>query len=271
MLSRMTRGYVTVALSGDGGDELFHGYTRYAKAEKFLAFLQLPSPLRQITLGFMRRLPNRHIRNWAHVLAAGDIASYYARQLSWRASELTGRAEETLVTGQIIRDLLVSLPPDRQRKLPALADFLLYMPDDILTKVDRASMAVSLETRVPLLDNCVIEFAAKLPLKMKYRRGIGKYLLRKVLARHVPQELWDRPKQGFAIPLGRWFREELRGWVQEELLAPGDWTLGYFPHSTARRLIQAHLAGRGDHSHFIWAFLAWKFWVRKVGLLSWQS
>ena len=167
----------------------------------------------------------------------------------------------------VAREACAALGADAWTKVITATDLLAFLPDDLLTKVDRASMAVGLEVRVPLLDHRVVEFAARVPQQLKFRHGRGKHLLRRILARHVPERLWDRRKTGFGIPLAPWFRRELRSWVEDELTADWGWTLGVIDAGEARRLIAAHMAGRGDYARWIWAFITWKSWARRVGLV----
>jgi asparagine synthase (glutamine-hydrolysing) len=144
-------------------------------------------------------------------------------------------------------------------------DAVTYLPDDILAKVDRASMAVSLETRVPFLDHRVAEVAARIPLDMKVRGPTGKHILRQLLYRHVPEQLFDRPKAGFAVPVGEWIRGPLRGWA-EELLDPtrlaGE---GWFDPKIVRRRWAEHLSGRRDSTNALWAVLMFQAWLDNQG------
>jgi asparagine synthase (glutamine-hydrolysing) len=136
-----------------------------------------------------------------------------------------------------------------------------YLPDDILCKVDRASMAVSLETRVPFLDHRLAEVAARIPLDLKVRGPTGKHVLRQLLYRHVPKQMFDRPKAGFAVPVGEWIRGPLRGWA-EELLDPARLTAeGWFDAGRIRRRWDDHLSGRRDSTHAIWAILMFQAWL----------
>lgn len=267
LLSQLTRKHVTVALSGDGGDELFYGYTRYRRASQFHQFSRLPLGVRKAISGLLGKFPSHRMQGWSYVLVGSNIAEHYMRQLNWRLPALI-RGECPLEGEKIIKEVYHNLKSSDWHNLPPLADLLMYLPSDILTKVDRASMAVSLETRVPILDHRVVEFAGKLGQKFKYHNGGGKYLLRKVLSRHVPSVLWERPKRGFAIPLQNWFRNELREWVNDELLGETDWTLGVVNRELASKLVLDHFSGKADNSAVIWAFICWKNWTQRAGLAA---
>jgi asparagine synthase (glutamine-hydrolysing) len=141
-------------------------------------------------------------------------------------------------------------------------DCVAYLPDDILTKVDRASMAVALEARVPLLDRRVAEFAWTLPRRFLVRDGVAKWLLKEVLARHLPRPLWQRPKQGFAVPLARWLREPLAGWAQN-LLHASDAGGGFLDATLARRKLAEHQSGARNHAYGLWAILMFESWRRR--------
>ncbi len=267
ILAEMTRRHVTVALSGDGGDELFFGYGRHARARHYVRFRRMPAPLRAMIVALMRRSPSERTRRHGELLSSADVGEFYARLVGTRIAGLAPLPADGLVGDRAARAAHEALGAASWRKAVTAADLLLFLPDDLLTKVDRASMGVSLEVRVPLLDHRLVEFAARLPHRYKERGGRGKYLLRRVLAKHVPPVLWDRPKSGFGIPLAPWFRGELKPWVQEQLTESWDWTLGVIDRPIAQRMIADHLAGRADYARWIWAFIAWKLWAQRIGLL----
>jgi len=266
VLCRMTRRHVTVALSGDGGDELFFGYDRYRRGLQYQSFRRLPVAVRWAVAGLLGRMPRPRMRQWARALSAPTLVELHAetsRQRGWR---LLFPGPHEFVWDETARRIFDALGPSRWEKFMPAVDTATYMPEDILEKVDRASMSVALEARVPMLDYRVAEFAARLPHRMKFRGGTSKYLLRKVLARHVPREMWERPKSGFSIPLGEWFRKDLRTWVQDELTGNWDWTCGVINRDAARQIINDHMAGRNEYSRLIWCFLSWRSWARRIGL-----
>lgn len=238
LVSRMTREHVTVSLSGDGGDELFCGYNTYYSIEHIWNQVKkIPCPLRRAAsgpLGMLARMRgNGSLATRARLLGAGSIEDMYLRSEIGEGLELVRKspvgkssdfgpwdAVQTREAGLTWMDTYPSgLLEDAQHNL-MLMDLLMYHPDDILNKVDRTAMAVSLETRVPMLDRDVVEFAWTLPLACKQGGGIRKKILRDILYRYVPRELMERPKKGFSIPLHRWLRQPgLRDWA-ESLLTP---------------------------------------------------
>ncbi|HTV89091.1 MAG TPA: asparagine synthase (glutamine-hydrolyzing) [Stellaceae bacterium] len=284
LVSQMTRGHVTVALSGDGGDELFGGYTRYFRGRALLrAVTVAPPPLRALAAGGMRALSPAA---WS---ALGAVIPEQLRpaQLGDKIHKLAGVLTDSAGQGDVYRRL-VSLwddPADIVRggrepagplddpRLPAVLpdpvermqylDMLTYLPDDILTKLDRASMAVSLEARVPLLDHRLVAFAWMLPPAMKAADGIGKRVLRRVLYRHVPRRLVDRPKMGFAMPVGDWLRRELRDWAEDLLDERELERGGIFAAAAIRRRWREHLGGSRNWQASLWAVLMFQAWRRR--------
>ncbi|MBF0560768.1 MAG: asparagine synthase (glutamine-hydrolyzing) [Alphaproteobacteria bacterium] len=280
LVSEMTRAHVTVALSGDGGDELFAGYNRYLFAAGMWRRLGLLPPLaRRAFAGLIHRLSPQHWNRvfglaparWLppqpgdklHKLAgilAGDADAFYLGLVShWQEPE-------TLVLGAteprgLLWDPAVGrLVPDFIERMQYL-DTRTYLPDDILVKVDRASMAVALEARVPLLDHRVVEFAWKLPPRFKIRHGQGKWLLRQVLHRHVPQALIDRPKMGFGIPIDSWLRGPLRDWA-EALLDEGRLRAeGWLDPAPVRQKWREHLSGHRNWQYLLWDVLMLQAWL----------
>ncbi len=279
LLSEMTRQHVTVALSGDGGDELFAGYNRYTLACAIWRRIGvLPPPVRRAAAaallavpvrhwdGVMRLAPARLRRPRAgetlHKLAAvlrEDSDGLYRRLISqWHEPSrvaLGGREPERSLQDRMIESNI----PDFLDRMQYL-DLVTYLPDDILTKVDRASMAVSLEARVPLLDHHVVEYAWRLPQAMKLRGGVTKWLLRQVLYRHVPRQLMERPKMGFGVPIDSWLRGPLRDWAETLLSDSRLRSEGYFDPDVVRAAWRDHLSGQRDDHYALWTVLMFQAW-----------
>jgi asparagine synthase (glutamine-hydrolysing) len=259
----MAREHVTVALSGDGGDELFGGYTRYAE---LLSRRELPGVARGVLarvaahlphgargrnrlLDMSRTLQGRYAATVAvpaHVREGGMLSDALAAQSPPMDALLS--AAFSSVAG---RDLLAQM---------TAVDLATYLPGDILTKVDRMSMSVSLEARVPLLDHHIVEFAMALPSRLKQRDGVGKWLLRQAITGLVPPRVLAHPKHGFGVPLARWFREELR-YRLDALLEPGSRIAPYVDRAAISRLVNEHRSGRRDHSHLLWRLVALDIWL----------
>jgi asparagine synthase (glutamine-hydrolysing) len=273
LVSRMTRQHVTVALSGDGGDELFAGYNRYFWATRVWRYLRpLPQWLRRAAGcgvqaispdawdAALRLAPNapRLAGDKMHKLAglfdAESEDAVYRRLLThWPQPEhMVAGAREP--RGLIWDDGLRQRLPDFMARMQAL-DTLNYLPDDILTKVDRATMAVSLEGRVPLIDHRLVAFAWSLPERQKVRDGQGKWLLRRVLDRYVPRNLIDRPKMGFAVPIDDWLRGPLRDWAEALLARPGPIEM-----TPVKRAWAEHQSGKRNWQYHLWAVLMFQAW-----------
>jgi asparagine synthase (glutamine-hydrolysing) len=281
LVSQMTRAHVTVALSGDGGDELFGGYNRYFRARRLMRTIEAaPPPLRALAAGGMRALPpsawsalgamipeqrrpaqfGDKIHKLADIVAghgAGD--ELYRRIVSlWPDPTAILRGGQK-PPGPLDDAGLAARIPDPVERMQYL-DTLTYLPDDILTKIDRASMAVALEARVPLLDHRLVAFSWTLPPSMKAAGGIGKRVLRRVLYRHVPRALVDRPKMGFAMPVGEWLRHELRDWAEELLSERALEQGGIFAPAVIRRRWREHLSGARNWQAALWAVLMFQAW-----------
>ena len=279
LVSRLARQSVTVSLSGDAGDELFGGYNRYRYAQQYWRLINcIPTPARgwmasilqsvspaqwDRALGFILRNsvrnPGEKIHKSASVLQSDSIDALYRGLLSinGNANDLTARPAGD--DGFTNRDLVSIESLDPIERMMAL-DAIHYLPNDILAKVDRASMAVSLESRIPMLDPEVVRFAWTLPMAMKIRDGVTKWPLRQLLYRHVPQKLVERPKTGFGIPIGDWLRGPLRDWA-EDLLDPRD--LAADPLLNARAVLElwkAHLSGSKNMQHQLWPILIFRSW-----------
>lgn len=285
LVAELARKHVTVSLSGDGGDELFSGYTRYSLASKLWGTIAgtprlvrdwaatgltavsqqrwdsvgralaplLPASLQFASLGYK-------LHKGAHALGARSLDDVYMNVVShWHdpASVVIGGSQPpTKLMGAVpeLRGL------DGVERMMAL-DLLTYLPDDILTKVDRAAMGVSLETRVPMLDHRLVEFAWRLPQDLKLREGQSKWILRQVLYRYVPKSLIDRPKMGFGVPLGEWLRGPLRDWA-ETLLDEGRLKQeGYLIPGPIREKWSEHLSGRRNWQYHLWDVLMFQAWL----------
>jgi asparagine synthase (glutamine-hydrolysing) len=282
LVSRLARGSVTVALSGDGGDEVFGGYVRHqGVARLWNAIRHVPSTARwfasraidclspaawdQLAVLLPRRCRPRHLGEkvikGARLLTAPDPLAMYRRIISqWPDPDraMPGTVEPA---GWIARSSEINgLDIAAQMRL---LDMLTYLPDDILTKVDRASMAVSLEVRVPLLDHRVVESVWRIPSSVLIKNGKGKRPLRAVLDRYVPSALVDRPKTGFGVPIGEWLRGPLRPWA-EELLSPGELD-GVFDAALVQARLAEHLAGRRNWQSALWPLLQFQAWRRVYG------
>jgi asparagine synthase (glutamine-hydrolysing) len=282
LVSAMTRQHVTVALSGDGGDELFAGYNRYQLASRLWGGLSLmPSALRHTLAGVIRAvsperwstllsgLPARiqhaqfgdKLHKLADVLDMPDRSAVYRRLVShWDPQAAVPGADE--YRGLLWDPTVAEQMPGFREQMQFL-DLVTYLPDDILTKVDRASMAVALEARVPLLDHRVVEFAWRLPSTAKVRHGTSKWLLRQVLYRHVPKELIERPKMGFGIPLGQWLRGPLRDWAESLLDEKRLREAGLVDAALVRKYWEEHLSGHRNWQYQLWDVLMLESWRQR--------
>lgn len=276
-VSEMARRRVTVVLSGDGGDELFGGYTRYRPHPRVEAFDRVAGALGRAAAGAAwRALPHgargknflRHVSRDAQGRYVDSVTFYHEDEreallspelrAELRAWNGAGWDAERSFRAPFAR--FAHLPFDAQ--LMAF-DFETYLPEDCLVKVDRMSMAHSIESRVPLLDHLVIEFAASLPASMRMRHGRLKHLLKELAFRLVPRDLLDRPKQGFGVPIGRWFRGELREAFGDILGSSLSRQRGYFDAAFVGRVLDEHLTGARDHSCRLWQLLAFELWHRQ--------
>jgi asparagine synthase (glutamine-hydrolysing) len=287
LVCEMARGSVTVALSGDGGDELFGGYNRYLMAgQLWNRMSKVPRPLRQAAASALGQVspqrwerlygaakgllssrwqvsqPADKIHKLIELLAVQDPHALYKNLVSqWKSPEslvLGGGSPVSLLDAGID-----NMPSLAFEEWMMLMDAQTYLPDDILVKMDRAAMSVSLETRVPLLDHRVVEFAARLPLHLKIRDGQGKWILRQILYQHVPREMIERPKTGFAIPLGQWMRGPLREWAETLLSESRLASEGFLDASLVRQRWEEHLSGRRDWQYQLWNVLMFQSWLEE--------
>jgi asparagine synthase (glutamine-hydrolysing) len=272
-VSRLTRQYVTVALSGDGGDELFAGYQRYAVAVKPSLSDHIPARVgRWYRNQIHGRLPLSLLgRNLAFNASLSprdrylDGLSYlpaFGRERSFFSNDFLDSFETPDKSVEPFQNSFEQAKGNDFLSRLLYLDSKTYLPGDVLTKVDRMSMAASLEVRAPILDHHVVEYATRLPGSLKFRSGHGKYLLKRLAERvGVPSEILRRPKQGFALPLVHWFRGELRH-LLSILLEPRTLNRGYFKPGAVRALLEEHDRGRRDHSAQIWMLLMFELWHR---------
>ena len=284
LISQMAREHVTVSLSGDAGDELFGGYNRYIWAMKIL---QCPRPLRKLLAhgltalspsewnrlyralapvlpkSMRLALPGDKAHKLASILGAESQAAIYRGLVStWLAPAdvVLGSEEPATLLDDPSRWASVSEFEHRMMYLDAMS----YLPDDILVKVDRAAMGVSLETRVPFLDHRVVEFAWQLPLSMKIRDGQGKWILRQVLYKYVPKKLVERPKTGFGVPIDAWLRSPLREWAEDLLDESRLKREGYFNPAPIRQKWSEHLSGQRNWQSHLWCILMFQTWLDRI-------
>ncbi|MBH9538434.1 asparagine synthase (glutamine-hydrolyzing) [Novosphingopyxis sp. YJ-S2-01] len=285
LVSAFARRHVTVALSGDGGDELFGGYNRYLHAPRLWGSLsRLPAPVRRSLAGAGGRLPDTAWTILGSIAARRRRPPFFGSKVK-KALRTAARAQglDDVFASLLDEWHLVNTPvlgvdshqrpaldmdlgagaPDAVRMM--YADAVSYLPDDILAKVDRAAMACSLETRVPFLDHNLAAIAARVPLEHKIAGASTKHVLRQVLYRHAPRELFERPKAGFALPLGPWLRGPLRDWA-EDLLDPSRMRQeGYLDPAPIRTRWKRHLDGTAEDTPALWAVLMFQAWLRENG------
>ena len=276
LVSRLARNHVTVTLSGDGGDEVFFGYNRHKALGSMAERIDgIPVPLRRLGAAVLAapgpafwdsaaalmperrrpRMAGTKAHKLARALAAPDADRRYLDLVTNWPEDLTGLGRTAALPD--------GMPEADTAARAAYADTLGYLPNGILTKVDRAGMAVSLEARVPLLDHRIVELAWTLPTAMKIRGGMTKYPLRQVLYRYVPRALVDRPKAGFAIPLDRWLRGPLRDWAETLLAEDRLKARGWINPAPVRRAWADHLASRGARAEALWGVCMLEAWAER--------
>jgi asparagine synthase (glutamine-hydrolysing) len=280
LVMHMVKQHVSVALSGDGGDELFGGYNRYSYAPKvWNTFGRLPQFVRGGIAAALRAMPASGINRLSGVFGAAQLGDkahklgqklYHIDNIDDLYVNLVSEWGDTknLVLGSEEPPYLLNNReqwPDMENSVERMMvlDSLFYLPDDILVKVDRAAMAVSLESRAPFLDKEVIEFAWQLPLNMKIKNGQGKLILRQLLDKYVPRELIERPKMGFGIPLDDWLRGPLKQWAEELLDEARLRREGYFRPEPIRRAWVQHLTGRENYGYRLWSVLMFQSWLEQ--------
>jgi asparagine synthase (glutamine-hydrolysing) len=254
LVARVARKHVTVALSGDGGDEALGGYTRYDELERILLLSRFTRPLAALARAVSDRLPGR-VGRGAALIGLADKEVFRARVGVFRAADVQTLTGEVPPLPEYERawEAAGNVPP---RGRAMLADLLTYLPEAILVKVDRAAMGVSLETRAPLLDHRLLEFALRLPPTLTRR----KRLLKRLVFRRIPRRLVDRPKQGFGVPLGNWFKGELRDLLLDTLTPARLRAVGVEQFGPVQRVLDSHLSGAFDEYPRLWTLLVLALW-----------
>lgn len=273
LVAKFARSDVIVALSGDGGDEMLGGYNRHITGPKCWNITQnIPPWLRKPFADAIHSIPPL---TWSKIRGRGNFGAHIHKFAETMTKICEGDVYMSFLSQwqkpkTLVRDgqenLIPLVHPDYQIEGLSFAenmmywDILSYLPDDILTKVDRASMAVSLEARAPLLDLRIFDFVWQLPLEQKIQNGKGKWLLRQVLKNHIPEDLFERPKQGFSVPIADWLRGELKDWAEELLNENLLRTQGYFDYVHIRKIWDEHKKGRGSHAQKLWTLLMFQAW-----------
>ena len=277
-VSRETKKYVTVALNGDGGDELFGGYERYQAMAFSQTYQRIPAILKRMVSAGSHILPDSinpksRVRNLKRFLKVIDMPTV-ERYLRWIAV-FDNDAKDSIYSGDF-KDKTRGLEPSAflspYLNMPGnldivdralMADTNLYLPYDLLVKVDIASMANSLEARAPFLDHHLMEFAASLPADYKVRGLVKKYILKKAIGKIIPRENIYRRKMGFGVPIGRWFRMEMKDYLRENLLSEKSLSRGYFKPEVIRGIVDQHIEGRADWAYKLWALLMLELWHKR--------
>ena len=285
LVSKLTRGHVTVALSGDGGDEQFAGYVRYwmtetmarymnrfpRSARKMVSHHLVKIPISKLALFYeavRNHLPQRfRVENfpdkWQKVvdqLLHSELSELYRTTVAIWSKDQIFKLTGCSVPHSTYENVFSSAERiDAIQKLMTV-DQQTYLPDGMLTKVDRASMAASLEVRVPMLDHRVVEFTSQLPVSLKIRNGKGKYLLTELLCKYVPRQLVDRPKMGFAVPIAQWFRKELKELLGDYLSSDRLKDEGLLDRKIVNQILKVHQNGMANHQHRLWTLLMWEMW-----------
>jgi len=278
-VARETRKHVTVALNGDGGDESFAGYERYAAMRLAETYHRIPALLRESVVrqavGLIPCSPTKRsrVRDVQRFLDSASLPKV-ERYLRWVSVFDTGakqdlysanfwRETQNLHASDMLGHWFAKANGSGIVDAALLTDIMTYLPNDLLVKVDIATMAVSLEARSPFLDHKVIEFAASLPEKYKLRGLTTKYLLKRVLKKLLPQENLDRRKMGFGVPIGHWFRGQLQPFLRETILSEKALKRGFFKPEAVKQMVELHTRGERDHSHQLWTLLMLELWFQR--------
>jgi len=272
LVARMTREHVKVALTGDGSDELFGGYERFAAAQLAETYRKTPHLLQNAVKQFLDLMPEattyRGFVRRARRFVDNAALPLPERYLGWVGifppyiiSDLLINETETDPVSHFQSQFTATDNGDLIAQLLAV-NMQTYLPGDLLVKTDRVTMANSLEARCPFLDHELVEFASTIPSDLKLKGMTTKYILKRALKGIVPDEIIHRKKHGFGVPVGRWLRTSLKRHLHETLLSPDALRRGYFKESTLRRLIDEHQSGKRDHGHRLWALLTLEIWHR---------
>jgi asparagine synthase (glutamine-hydrolysing) len=278
LVSRLARQHVTVALTGDGGDECFGGYARHFMLDRFAAFFELPASVRRLIASMLLKLSPQAWEQIVHALpfaaapssaASGANLQKFARALGAADDQERYDQLTTFGSSSVSLDSGVSNSADTPIAFDAVGkiiyrDMAGYLTGDILVKLDRATMAASLEGRCPFLDDRIVEFAWRLPTAAKIRNGRGKWPLRRILRRYLPESLFERPKQGFNVPIGEWLRGPLREWAQDLLDGDRIRRDGLLDSQRIRACWQQHFSRRADRSGELWAILMVQAWLDSI-------
>lgn len=282
LLSQLTRKSVTVCLSGDGGDELFAGYDRYSRTNKIHQLSsRVPSPIKK---AFNKIYNTRDLKSWVatykRINKLTSISVSNVEDKLYKLNQICSNTNPEVLYDSVLsyfyhpNQILVNgvdysnIESTFSDQLSFIENMMLndarhYLIDDIMVKVDRAAMSVGLESRAPFLDHEVYEYAWRLPLEEKLSNGQGKLPIRQLLSQYIPQELIDRPKKGFGVPLEHWFRTDLREWLQDSLHADSLQQQGIFKPEGVQQYVDEHLSGTSDRQHQLWTILSFQAWYEE--------